>query len=209
MSLRNFVLALMVPLICAAPSGRLMAKTAEDPCEKAIAQKVKEEKKPKKVVFESDARRAIPHGPLTHYAGKGSYVMPGGERSHFDWFCDLNDASGKPTNLYYTVLKTEAPVQRATPPPKPKDEIVANETLVRQCQNAIESELKKKNSPMLQLDFHSANVSPVSDTETFLEGDGSFKIDGKSDRAEEVQFSYRCIYNEKSEKITAKSVQMK
>lgn len=206
MNLRSFVLALMVSLICAAPSSRLMAaQTGEAQCEEAIAQEVKGAKNPKKVIFAIEARRAIPHGPLTHYAGKGAYVMPGGERTHFEWFCDLSDASGKPTNLHYTVLKTDAPAQRAAPPPKPKDEPMADETWVSKCQDAVESELRKKNSHISNLAFHSAKEFQAGKEGKLLEGDGSFQ----DNRNEEIIFDYRCIYDKLNGKITAKSVRMK
>jgi hypothetical protein len=205
MSTRNFILALMVSLICAAAPSRLMARaaqTAEDKCEEAIAQEVKGAKKPKKVVFERDTRRAIPHGPLTHYAGKGSYAMSGGDRAEFEWFCDVTGASGKPENLFYTVSKTDAPAMKTA---APKDDAVVNQTSVSACQNAIESEIKKKNSQMSHLAFHSAKEFRASKEGKLLEGDGSFQ--GKND--EEMKFDYRCIYDKLSGKITAKSFQMK
>lgn len=205
MNIRIFILALMMSLICAAPSTRLMAEAAEDKCEKAIVQEVKGAKKPKKVIFASDTRRAIPHGPLTHYAGKGSYVMPGGDRTEFEWFCDVNDASGKPTNLHYTVSKTDAPAPATAPPPKPKDEATADETWVRECQNAVASEIKKKNSQISNLAFHSAKEFQAGKKGNLLEGAVSFQ--GKND--EEMRFDYRCTYDKLDGKITAKSVQMK
>jgi hypothetical protein len=87
----------------------------------------------------------------------------------------------------------------------PKDDAVANGTPVSACQNAIESELRKKNSQMSQLAFHSAKEFQASKEGKLLEGDGSFQ--GKN--GEELKFDYRCIYDKLSGKITAKSVFMK
>ncbi|HSA58313.1 MAG TPA: hypothetical protein VLJ37_01345 [bacterium] len=205
MSHRKVLVTLMVSLTCAAVSGRLMAKAAQTggaQCEEAIAQEVKGANKAKKVVFARDARRAIPHGPLTHYAGKGSYVMPGGDRTEFEWFCDINGASGKPANLYYSVSKADAPAAgtRAT-----KDDAVADKAAASECQDAVTSEIRKKNPQISNLAFHSPKEFQAGKEGKLLEGDGSFK----DNREEERQFDYRCIYDKLDGKITAKSVQMK
>ncbi|HEX5036316.1 MAG TPA: hypothetical protein VFX30_04085 [bacterium] len=209
MSLRKIFAVLMVSLICAAAPSRLLAKAPPSPadkCEDAIAKKMKEAEKLKKIAFVNGSRSSIPHGPLTHYAGKGSYVAPGGERTEFEWFCDVNAASGKPGNLYYTGSKADAPAAAAAAPPATsKAAPVADETSVSKCQDAITSEIKKKNAQMSNLVFHSAKEFKAGKEGKLLEGDGSFQ--GKNDA--EMKFDYRCLYDKLDGKITAKSVFMK
>jgi len=192
-----------------------MAQTvqvAEEKCEAAIEQKLNVSKKTEKVNFESESRRSIPHGPLTHYAGKGSYVMPDGASAAFEWFCDIQGGAAKPSNLYYTVLKVDGPAKKAEEPKKedvnidePKTSTKPDKPWVQECQSVVESEIRKKNPSVPQVEFQSAKVSRASNSEDLVEGEGSFTA--KSD--EEKSFSYRCAYNVEKGKITAKSVLMK
>lgn len=219
MNIRIFILASMVSLIGTASSSRLMAAAAqasEGKCEDAIAQKLKAAENLKKVSFLNDARRTIPHGPLTHYAGKGFYAVPGGGNAEFEWFCDVADADGKPENLFYSISKVDAPAKKAEPEKEeakkdeakkdePKPNAKPNKPWIQECQSVVESVIQKKNPSASQIDFQSAKVSRASNSEDLVEGEGSFA--GKSD--EEVRFDYRCAYNVEKGKITAKSVQMK
>lgn len=219
MNIRIFILASMVSLIGTAAPSRLMAQavqSSEDKCEEAIAQKVKKAKKPETVTFASDARRSVPHGLLTHYAGKGFYAVPGGGNAEFEWFCDVTGADGRPENLFYSVSKVDAPAKKAEPEKEeakkdeakkdePKPNAKPNKPWIQECQSVVESVIQKKNPSASQIDFQSAKVSRASNSEDLVEGEGSFA--GKSD--EEVKFDYRCAYNVEKGKITAKSVQMK
>src|SRR5262245_36742839 len=139
MKLRKFFVSLLVSLICAASSSRLMAQANEAKCEDAIAQKLKSTENIKKVSFLNNTRRSIPHGPLTHYAGKGFYAVPGGGNAEFEWFCDVTGATGKPENLYYEISKTEAPALAAKPAaaPKEKEDAMVDGTPAQECQNAV------------------------------------------------------------------------
>jgi hypothetical protein len=215
MNIRIITLALVVSLIATASPSRLLAQAGADQCEEAIAQKVKKARKPEKVTFVSGARKAIPHGPLTHYAGKGSYLVPGGDWTEFEWFCDVYGASGKPANLYYEISKTEAtaptPAQKKTAAKKEKEAVVVDDTAASACQSAVEAEIRKKNREMSNLAFHAPKEFQAGKEGKLLEGDGSFlgkgKGQGKGD--EEMEFDYRCLYDKLSGKITSKSFRVK
>lgn len=203
-------LSMLVSILCVAAQSPLFAEpvqVAEEKCEAAIEQKLNVSKKPEKVNFESESRRSIPHGPLTHYAGKGTYLTPDGASATFEWFCDIQGSAAKPSNLYYTVLKVDGPANKVEEPKKeevPKSETKAEKPWVRECQSAVESVIRKKKTSLSDLQFRSARVSRASNAEDLVEGEGSFA----EKLGEEIKFSYRCAYNVEKGKITAKSVQM-
>jgi hypothetical protein len=205
MNIRILTPALVVLMIGAASLSRPTAEAAsasEDKCEEAIAQKMKAAEKLKKISFVNNTRSTIPHGRLTHYAGKGFYALPGGGKAEFGWFCDIIGATGKPENLYYEVVKPSAA-------PKEKEEkevsAVADNTPAQECQDAVASEIKKKKSQASDLAFSPPNQSHAGKEGKLLEAEGSFK----DERGQDMKFDYRCIYDGEKRKITSSFFRLK